>query len=240
VTPKLFGCSTEYSSTAERYSKLIASLLQKLANLQVFDTRETYLDKLNDLLERDKSKMRNFVTEISNPAHVLPLSPDKKKNYSVKIDIAGVGARLCKYISNNLPKLEQELPDRTVVRFITELQTIYDEMEFLTRKFKADQKKRRDHQNTVALISPDSNKKKKSSGPLVLRSRESDKKEKEKENEKEKVLEIRERHPFPFYISIPPYKKGDIPDPVDDYVHHLLNALDLARQAYEEIEKKVY
>jgi len=57
----------------------MALVLQKLANLQVFDSRENVLDKLNDLLERDKSKMMKFVEEISTTAHVNSNSEKKKK-----------------------------------------------------------------------------------------------------------------------------------------------------------------
>jgi len=97
-------------------------------------------------------------------------------------------------------------------------------MIFLTKKFKADQKKRRDLQSTI-IISPDSSSKKKKSGPLILRSRDSDKR-------------VDHRHPFPFYNSIPPYTKGDIPEHIDEYIHHLLTALEQARTAYDELDRE--
>jgi hypothetical protein len=103
-------------------------------------------------------------------------------------------------------------------------------MEFLTKKFKTDQKKRRDLQSSLN-ISPDSASKKKKS-TLTLRSRDSDK--------REKSNDFRDRHPFPFYISVPPYNKGDIPDSIDEYIHHLLSSLEQAKQAYEELEKKIH
>jgi len=167
--------------------------------------------------------MKNFITEISkSPTQITTITHRR-----INIDVARVGARLCKFISLNQSKLEQDLSDKTVVRFLTELQSIYDEMEFLTKKFKADQKKRR-----AELISPD---KKKRSGPVTRL----EKKDKEK-YESNHHLTARQHAHFPIYVATPPYTKGDIPQHVDDYVHHLLNALEQAKQAYEEIEKKVH
>jgi len=75
---------------------------------------------------------------------------------------------------------------------------------------------------------PDSTKKKKSGPFLLNRSKDRDKNH----------TDLTTR--FPVYISTPPYVKGEVPEAVDDYVHHLLSALEQAKQAYEELEKKVH
>lgn len=83
--PKLFGLSDTYASgTADRTLTLIASALQKIANLTIFEEHEKYslfwslsiinlrhLDLLNEHLVRRHSDMKRFIDLICDFSAIL-------------------------------------------------------------------------------------------------------------------------------------------------------------------------
>jgi len=213
MTPKLFGLLTDYATgNSEITFKLIATMIQKLANLTLFEPRDLHLDKLNDLLERDKEKMKQFVDEISTPLETLTCT----MQVHPQIDLPHALARMCRYISDSIILLEQAIPDKHAVKFIAELSILSDEMEFLGKKFKADQKKRRAETRATNQATEEQWKRKRS---ISIGRR------------KEKV--VSKEVPFPEFNTVIPYNKGDVPEHVDEYVLHLLEALEQAKRAYD-------
>uniref|UniRef100_A0A6B2L1H9 Ras-GAP domain-containing protein n=1 Tax=Arcella intermedia TaxID=1963864 RepID=A0A6B2L1H9_9EUKA len=140
MTPKLFKLAGDYSTgNTERTFTLVAQLLQKLANLQLFDPHEAHLDKLNPLLLKEQENMRKFIDFLSE-------SPDpvdeKAINVAIPVDLDLIVARLCRKFSEHLKPLENSLSDKMVVLFLGELDLVFEEMKFLCKKFKNAQQKR--------------------------------------------------------------------------------------------------
>jgi len=141
MTPKLFGLAGDYSTgNTERTFTLVATLLQKLANLQLFDLHEAHFDQLNPILVREQANLKkyvDFLTELE--------APEDSEAIVVKmqIDLDLMVARMCRHIADHLKPLEEALPAKLVVVFLGELEVVFEEMKFLWKKFKNNQQKRR-------------------------------------------------------------------------------------------------
>uniref|UniRef100_A0A6B2L299 Ras-GAP domain-containing protein n=1 Tax=Arcella intermedia TaxID=1963864 RepID=A0A6B2L299_9EUKA len=142
MAPKMFGLLTSYSSPhSETSFRLLATLLQKLANRQHFDTKDSHLDRFNEFLERDQKRLINFIKEICNYQENEPQRTEESPNIQPQIPF--VLSRFCCCLNENVELLEEHLPDKWVVTFLSELSSITDEMKFLTKKWKTNQAKRR-------------------------------------------------------------------------------------------------
>jgi len=141
MTPKLFGLADDYSTgSTERTFTLIATVLQKLANFQIFEPHEAHFNQINPNLESEKANMRQFVDILSSTD--TPVD-DQAIHVTNIVDLDLMAARLCHHISAYQKALEDALPDKVIIAFLAELSLLFDEMKFLLKKFKKDQNKKR-------------------------------------------------------------------------------------------------
>jgi len=144
MTPKLFGLADDYSTgNTERTFTLIATVLQKVANLQLFEPHESHFDSMNEILIAEHERLKKFLDQICT---MEDHQQDNDTNILVnEIDQDVILARLCHYISSHQKALEDVIPDKYIVSFLAELGIVFDEMKFLWKNYKNQQKKRREN-----------------------------------------------------------------------------------------------
>jgi len=150
MTPKLFGLADDYSTgNTERTFTLVATLLQKVANLQTFDPHEAHFDAMNDILLAEQVNLKKFIDDIcTSEKYDEDL---ERSNNMHQIDMDLILARLCHYMASHQAALEQALPDKYIVSFLTELDIVFDEMKFLWKNYKNQQSKKREHHIQLVL-----------------------------------------------------------------------------------------
>jgi len=144
MTPKLFGLADEYlTGNTERNFTLIATVLQKLANLLLFDPHESHFDAMNDVLAAEQANMKKFIDTLSSNDSDIE---DNLSTHINEVDLDLMVARLCRYISAHQSTLEEALPDKDIISFLGELDSVFGEMKFLWKNYKHQQVKKRDNQ----------------------------------------------------------------------------------------------
>eukprot|EP01125_Pyxidicula_operculata_P012433 TRINITY_DN4078_c1_g1_i2.p1 TRINITY_DN4078_c1_g1~~TRINITY_DN4078_c1_g1_i2.p1 ORF type:complete len:369 (-),score=103.79 TRINITY_DN4078_c1_g1_i2:157-1263(-) len=196
MNPKLFNLVREYANdSVERALKLLATLLQKLANFQTFESHEAHLDQLNPVLERYNTSLKKFIDTLCDPHDNTSTvseestatgssssTHDSETDDDVHNSTTGSGsgnavllklhkkpttlvdqssflvslARILKFYTSNMELLTQTPPDKTISKFLVELDNVTEEAKFLGKKFKTDQRKRREltAQHTAPKDSP--------------------------------------------------------------------------------------
>jgi len=151
MTPKLFGLADDYcTGNTERTFTLVATLLQKIANLQTFEPHEAHFDALNDILIAEHVNLKKFIDELCT-TEKLDEEAEAANTLREDIDLDLILARLCHYLSSHQAALEGALQDKYIVTFLSELEIVFDEMKFLWKNYKNQQSKRRETQLQMAL-----------------------------------------------------------------------------------------
>jgi len=220
MTPKLFNLMEDYAiGNSEQTFKLVASLLQKLANLQIFENQEYHMDKLNPILKKEMPRLKKFVDALCDTEKKdteRTASGITKMEYADETPIA----RLCTIIEKYSSILETGLPDRTVAVFLRELEDLTNEMQFLNKKFKTDQKRTRKE-----IVAEETEKR-------LRNSEESPKRKTFTLSPKKNNRASRDQLTvFPEYNPIPPFTKEEVDPKVWAYVESLLQALEHAKSA---------
>jgi len=204
---------------SEQTFKLVASLLQKLANLQIFENQEYHMDKLNPILKKEMPRLKKFVDALCDTEKKdseRTASGITKMEYADETPIA----RLCTIIEKYSSILETGLPDRTVAVFLRELEDLTNEMQFLNKKFKTDQKRTRKE-----IVAEETEKR-------LRNSEESPKRKTFTLSPKKNNRASRDQITvFPEYNPIPPFTKEEVDPKVWAYVESLLQALEHAKSA---------
>ncbi|XP_065582700.1 ras GTPase-activating protein raskol-like [Artemia franciscana] len=83
LSPSLFGITAEYpSEKCSRNLTLVAKVLQTLANFNRFQGKESFMEFMNDFLEKEAETMKKFLQQISTP-----LVSEKQRNaFDMSID----------------------------------------------------------------------------------------------------------------------------------------------------------
>lgn len=115
-TPVTFGLvETLPSTNAERNFLIVASVLQKLANIKVYDTDQHYWHKLNNWIGMNTRVLKEFVDSISLARYPQP--PDVVFPVP-EIDISGNGGLLLPYLLKYRGLFEAEKESNPMARFL--------------------------------------------------------------------------------------------------------------------------
>uniref|UniRef100_A0A6B2KYY8 Uncharacterized protein n=1 Tax=Arcella intermedia TaxID=1963864 RepID=A0A6B2KYY8_9EUKA len=143
MTPKLFGLLDEYlESQASRVFVLVATVLQKLGNLQTFEEREAHFTLLNPTIVEYSVGLKEFINKIS----VLPDNENNRKSRRavVQINFGESVARFCKILFRYLQALVDTGREVGVIReLVDELQKVESKTNGNDYKVKSDEVQKR-------------------------------------------------------------------------------------------------
>jgi len=129
LSPSLFQLNPEYpNERVARCLTLVAKTLQNLANFTRFGTKESYMEILNEFVEREIPNMKNFLQSISYEPLVTSENENESKS-SLNIDLARELSIIYNLLKDELAKItdekqKDELQDLVVI--LNDIKKIYD------------------------------------------------------------------------------------------------------------------
>jgi hypothetical protein len=111
----LLDVAMELDSNQMRTLKLIGTTLQKLANLQLFSSKEAYWHELNSFLEQNFQPFKQFVTDL------VHFQRTGVMNDVHSIDVAVHASELVNYILENREKFEKLTPQYEVIQKLLDI-----------------------------------------------------------------------------------------------------------------------
>lgn len=117
MTPKLFGLLDAFvEGHPSRTFTLVATVLQKLGNLQEFEPREANLDKLNPWMKEQMPKFKAFMDFICTESAEAPANPEADL-----MDYDSHMASIYRHLTTNLPYFQaQKGTSTTIAAFLDE------------------------------------------------------------------------------------------------------------------------